>query len=79
MIGLIKTPFSESTKPLDDKYLSNLFPFLLKGEKIFKSFETINFFAYFTNKRIFFIKRMRSLAELHHFVQTVQKRTPVVE
>lgn len=54
MIGLSKSPFFESNQPLDDKYLSNLTPYFLKDEKIFKTFKNLDFFAHFTNKRIIF-------------------------
>ena len=54
MIGLSKSPFFESNQPLDDKYLSNLTPYFLKDEKIFKTFKNLDFFAHLTNKRIIF-------------------------
>ena len=54
MIGLSNTSFYESNESLDDKYLSNLSPYFLKDEKIFKTFKNLDFFAHFTNKRIIF-------------------------
>ena len=54
MIGLSNTSFYESNESLDDKYLSNLSPYFLKDEKIFKSFKNFSHFAHFTNKRIIF-------------------------
>ncbi|MBQ2932586.1 MAG: PH domain-containing protein [Clostridia bacterium] len=54
MIGLSNSSFYESNEALDNKYLSNLSPYFLKNEKIFKSFKNFDCFAHFTNKRIIF-------------------------
>ena len=67
MIGLSNSSFYESNERFDDKYLSNLSPYFLKEEKIFKSFKNFSHFAHFTNKRIIFTYCPNSTLNPSHF------------
>ncbi len=67
MIGLSNSSFYESTEALDNKYLSNLSPYFLEDEKVFKSFKNFSHFAHFTNKRIIFTYCPNSALSPSHF------------
>ena len=65
MISLIRSSFVEAVDP--EALLSVLPPYLIKDEKVIKTFESIDFFAHFTNKRIIFTYRIESTLKLRQF------------
>ena len=65
MISLIRSSFVEAVDP--EALLSVLTPYLIKDEKVIKIFESIDFFAHFTNKRIIFTYRIESSLKLRQF------------
>ena len=56
MIGFGTREFSDLMVPLSDEYLSQVKPFLLEGEEIFKTFRNDESAVFFTNFRMLFVR-----------------------